>query len=150
MAIHNIVSPFSSYTSNTYHENLSVLIQTDPHPGNLLRTKDGKLCILDFGMTLETPPDLQYSLLEFIAHLTAEDYEQVPYDFVKLDFLKEEKVDLLVKTGALEPLYYFLRQANQGGGGTKVRERIFDGESRLRYVLLLLSSSLCLLLYINI
>ena len=79
-------------------------------------------------MTLETPPDLQYSLLEFIAHLTAEDYEQVPYDFVKLDFLKEEKLDLLVKTGALEPLYYFLRQANQGGGGTKVRERIFDGE----------------------
>lgn len=100
----------------------------DPHPGNLLRTKDGKLCILDFGMTLETPPDLQYSLLEFIAHLTAEDYERVPYDFVKLDFLKEEKLDLLVKTGALEPLYYFLRQANEGGGGTKVRERIFDGK----------------------
>jgi ABC1 atypical kinase-like domain len=22
-----------------------------PHPGNLLRTKDGKLCILDFGMS---------------------------------------------------------------------------------------------------
>lgn len=78
-------------------------------------------------MTLSTPSDLQYSLLEFIAHLTAENYEDVPYDLVKLDFLREDKVELLVKTGALEPLYYFLRQANQGGGGTKVRERIFDG-----------------------
>ncbi len=93
-----------------------------------MRTEDGKLCILDFGMTLETPKDLQYSLLEFIAHLTAEDYDKVPYDFVKLDFLKEEKVDLLVRTGALEPLYYFLRQANEGGGGSKVRERIFEGK----------------------
>jgi len=104
------------------------ILHCDPHPGNLLRTKDGKLCILDFGMTLETPQDLQYSLLEFIAHLTAENYDDVPYDLVKLDFLKEEKVDLLVKTGALEPLYYFLRQANQGGGGSKVRERIFEGK----------------------
>ena len=103
------------------------ILHCDPHPGNLLRTTDGKLCILDFGMTLETPKDLQYSLLEFIAHLTAENYDDVPYDLVKLDFLKEEKVDLLVKTGALEPLYYFLRQANQGGGGSKVRERIFEG-----------------------
>jgi len=107
-------------------------LHCDPHPGNLLRTEDGKLCILDFGMTLSTPKDLQYSLLEFIAHLTAENYDDVPYDLVKLDFLREDKVDLLVKTGALEPLYYFLRQANQGGGGSKVRERIFD-EYRAKY-----------------
>ena len=25
----------------------------DPHPGNLLRTSDGKLCILDFGLVTE-------------------------------------------------------------------------------------------------
>jgi len=108
------------------------VLHCDPHPGNLLRTTDGKLCILDFGMTLETPTDLQYSLLEFIAHLTAEDFESVPNDLVKLGFLKKEKLDLLVKTGALEPLYYFLRQANQGGGGSKVRERIYE-EYRAKY-----------------
>ena len=107
-------------------------LHCDPHPGNLLRTEDGNLCILDFGMTLETPPALQYSLLEFIAHLTAENFEEVPQDLVNLQFLKEEKVDLLVQSGALEPLYYFLRQANQGGGGTKVRERIFE-EYRGKY-----------------
>ena len=29
----------------------------DPHPGNLLKTRDGKLCYLDFGMmgTIDLP-----------------------------------------------------------------------------------------------
>lgn len=30
-----------------------VLFLTDPHPGNLLRTPDGKLCVLDFGLMTE-------------------------------------------------------------------------------------------------
>lgn len=108
-------------------------LHCDPHPGNLLRTEDGKLCILDFGMTLETPPSLQYSLLEFIAHLTAENYDKVPQDLINLQFLREgEQADLIIKSGALEPLYYFLRQANQGGGGSKVRERIYE-EYREKY-----------------
>ena len=43
---------------------LTMLLDTgtlhcDPHPGNLLRTTDGKLCILDWGMTLKVPEDLQ-------------------------------------------------------------------------------------------
>jgi hypothetical protein len=97
-----------------------------------LRTEDGKLCILDFGMTLDVPSTLQYSLLEFIAHLTAENFEDVPQDLINLQFLKEEKASLILQTGALEPLYYFLKQANQGGGGTKVRERIYE-EYREKY-----------------
>jgi aarF domain-containing kinase len=28
-------------------------LHADPHPGNLLRTTDGKLCILDFGLVSE-------------------------------------------------------------------------------------------------
>ena len=55
---------------------------SDPHPGNLLRTPDGKLCILDWGMVLDVPNDLQLSLLEFIADLNAENYEDVPLDLV--------------------------------------------------------------------
>ena len=53
------------------------------HPGNLLRTTDGRLCILDFCMAVDTGPMLQYSLLEFVSHLTSEDYEKVPDDLVK-------------------------------------------------------------------
>lgn len=29
------------------------VLHCDPHPGNLLRTTDGKLCVLDWGMTLQ-------------------------------------------------------------------------------------------------
>ncbi|EGB05954.1 hypothetical protein AURANDRAFT_10394, partial [Aureococcus anophagefferens] len=73
---------------------LTMLLDTgalhcDPHPGNLLRTKDGRLCILDFGMCLEVRSDLQLSLLEFIADLSADEYERVPDDLVKLGFFDD-------------------------------------------------------------
>ena len=75
---------------------LTMLLDTgtlhcDPHPGNLLRTKDGRLCILDFGMCLQVPPELQLSLLEFIANLQAENYEQIPDDLVNLRFVPKGK-----------------------------------------------------------
>lgn len=35
-------------------------------------------------MTISVPPDLQYGLLEFIAHMNAEDYDALPEDFVKI------------------------------------------------------------------
>ncbi len=88
--------------------------------------------ILDWGMTLDTDPDLQYSLLEFVAHLTSSDYDKVPEDLVKLGFLKEDRLESVKSSGFLEPLVYFLQQAKQGGGGEKVRERIFT-EFREKY-----------------
>ncbi len=100
-------------------------LHCDPHPGNLLRTTDGRLCILDFGMTLDTDPMLQYSLLEFVAHLTSEDYDKVPDDLVKLGFIKPGKLEFMRRSGVLEPLVYFLRQAGKGGGAKGTRERIF-------------------------
>lgn len=107
-------------------------LHTDPHPGNLLRTTDGRLCILDFGMTLDIDPQLQYSLLEFVAHLTAESYDDLPDDLVRLGFLKADKLEFAKRSGTLEPLKYFLRQAGKGGGASGVRDRIFD-EYREKY-----------------
>jgi hypothetical protein len=95
-------------------------------PGNLLRRTDGTLCILDFGMTLDVNPNLQYSLLEFVAHLTGENYDLLPEDLVGLGFLKPEKLDFARRSGALEPLKFFLKQAGQGGGADVVRERIIE------------------------
>ena len=100
-------------------------LHSDPHPGNLIRTPDGRLCILDFGMVLEIDPALQYALLEYVAHLTAEDYDQLPEDMAKLGFLRPDKVDFVRRSGVLEPLKYFLQQAGQGGGANQVRDRIF-------------------------
>jgi hypothetical protein len=108
------------------------VLHCDPHPGNLLRTDDGRLVILDWGMTLDVDPGLQLSLLEFVSHLTSEQYEEIPSDFVKLNFLKAEKEEFVRASGFLEPLTYILKQAGQGGGGKKMQERII-GEFKEKY-----------------
>lgn len=81
---------------------------------------------------LDIDPGLQYSLLEFVAHLTSENYEQLPEDLAALGFLKKDKVDYVKRTGILEPLKFFLNQAGKGGGANAVRDRIFD-EYRTKY-----------------
>jgi hypothetical protein len=45
---------------------------TDPHPGNLIRTVDGKICVLDFGLMTEVTPEQRVALVEYIAHLTTQ------------------------------------------------------------------------------
>lgn len=128
------VTRLCSVALNAY---LIMLLETgtlhcDPHPGNLFKDKDGKLVILDFGMTLDTSPTLQYDLLEFIAHLTGRDYEKIPEDLVALQFLKADSMDDIRRSGFLEPLTYMLQQATEGGGRDKIRERIFE-EFREKY-----------------
>jgi len=108
---------------------LTMLLDTgtlhcDPHPGNLLRTPDGKLCILDWGMVLDVPNDLQLSLLEFIADLNAENYEDVPDDLVKLKFVPEDKIDNLRKSGLTVGIAQMLTLATEGGGPKGAMKRM--------------------------
>jgi predicted unusual protein kinase regulating ubiquinone biosynthesis (AarF/ABC1/UbiB family) len=100
--------------------------------GNLLRTTDGKLCILDFGMTLSLSPDIQYSLLEFVAHLTSGDYDHLADDLVSLGFMSADKVDFVKRSGILEPMIYFMKQAGQGGGAANMKDRIM-ADYRTKY-----------------
>ena len=73
-------------------------------------------------MTLQTDPSLHYLLLEFVAHLTAKEFDQVPLDLVKLGFLEAKHVDTVRALGFLEPLTLLLKQAGKGGGGKGERE----------------------------
>merc|ERR1740117_155483 len=59
----------------------------DPHPGNMLRTTDGKLAILDFGLMTEVTDNQRYGMVEAIAHLINRDYTEIGQDFINLDFI---------------------------------------------------------------
>ncbi|XP_042009199.1 uncharacterized aarF domain-containing protein kinase At1g71810, chloroplastic-like [Salvia splendens] len=59
----------------------------DPHPGNLLRTYDGKLAYLDFGMMGEFKEELRDGFIEACLHLVNRDYDTLAVDFVTLGLL---------------------------------------------------------------
>lgn len=108
---------------------LTMLLDTgtlhcDPHPGNLLRTPDGRLCILDWGMVINVPQDLQLSLLEFIADLNAKNYEDVPDDLVKLQFVPANKIEELRKSGLTVAIANLLSLAAEGGGPKGAMKRM--------------------------
>ena len=47
----------------------------DPHPGNLLVTKKGKLVLLDFGMVKTIPNEKRIAIIELIKAANEQDYE---------------------------------------------------------------------------
>ncbi|XP_026400957.1 uncharacterized protein LOC113296820 [Papaver somniferum] len=84
----------------------------DPHPGNMIRTPDGKLAILDFGLVTKLTDDQKYGMIEAIAHLIHRDYGAIVKDFVKLGFI-DEGVNL---EPILPVLAKVFDQALEGGG----------------------------------
>ncbi len=61
----------------------------DPHPGNLLALKDGRLCYLDFGMMSEVSRQSRTGLIQAVVHLVNRNFDKLSEDFVKLGFLAE-------------------------------------------------------------
>ncbi|XP_015886106.3 uncharacterized aarF domain-containing protein kinase At1g71810, chloroplastic isoform X2 [Ziziphus jujuba] len=59
----------------------------DPHPGNLLRTNDGKLAYLDFGMMGEFKQEFRDGFIEACLHLVNRDFDALSKDFVTLGLL---------------------------------------------------------------
>ncbi len=64
-------------------------LHSDPHPGNMLRTTDGKLCILDFGLMTDITDNQKYGMIEAIAHLINRDYDEIGQDFINLEFIPQ-------------------------------------------------------------
>lgn len=116
------VTILCSIAMNTY---LTMMLETgllhcDPHPGNLLRTPDGRLCILDWGMVTRLDSNLQVTLIEHMAHLTSADYAEVPRDLLLLGFIPENKAHLIEDSGVVETLADIYGAWTVGGGAATV------------------------------
>ncbi|XP_044511324.1 uncharacterized aarF domain-containing protein kinase At1g71810, chloroplastic isoform X2 [Mangifera indica] len=59
----------------------------DPHPGNLLRTDDGKLAYIDFGMMGEFKQEFRNGFIEACLHLVNRDFDALAKDFITLGLL---------------------------------------------------------------
>lgn len=103
---------------NTY---LTMLLETgglhaDPHPGNLLRTPDGRLCILDWGLvtSLDKAGDV---CLQFTACGKAVELKSCPLQTVRTGReprlpcgKRQEHNDFLTASGQERPSAYYRRQ----------------------------------------
>ena len=118
-----------SLAMNTYLEMLlgTGRLHCDPHPGNLLRTTDGRLCILDWGLVQDIDPSLRLTLIEHVAHLTARDYARVPDDLVRLGFVPEGGEAAVRDNGVVELLTGTYSTWASGGGSKKFNiPKLFD------------------------
>ncbi|MFQ6171149.1 ABC1 kinase family protein [Oryzobacter sp. R7] len=52
------------------------VLHADPHPGNLLLTDDGRLALLDFGMTASVPPRVQDQVVKLLLAISDGDGEE--------------------------------------------------------------------------
>ncbi|KAM0936836.1 putative ABC-type Cd(2+) transporter [Dioscorea sansibarensis] len=59
----------------------------DPHPGNLLRSSDGKLAYVDFGMMGAFKQELRDGFIEACLHLVNRDFDALAKDFITLGLL---------------------------------------------------------------
>ncbi len=83
-------------------------LHSDPHAGNLLRTADGDLCYLDFGMITQVAEEQRNALVKAVSFLYSKDFDRLAGTFVELGFVSRGDDD---DTAALEGLGPALRAA---------------------------------------
>ena len=101
----------------------------DPHPGNILALKDGRLCYLDFGMMSEVTRESRTGLIKAVVHLVNKRFDKLSNDFVELGFLSE-KVDLVPIAPAFESVF---SQAVKEGVNKMDFKRVTDDMSGIMY-----------------
>ncbi len=76
----------------------------DPHPGNILAMKDGRLCYLDFGMMSDISKESRTGLIKAVVHLVNKKFDKLSNDFVQLGFLSKD-IDLKPIVPAFEKVF---------------------------------------------
>lgn len=96
----------------------------DPHQGNLMRLKNGQLCVIDFGLMAVIEKEEMDAMVSAIVHLANRDWPRVVADFVVLKFLPPD-----VDTSRVTPvLGAILDQALEGGGAKSINFQSLSDE----------------------
>jgi len=73
------------------------LFHADPHRGNLLRTSNGHLAVIDYGMMSDIPEKDRYGLIGLVIGLKLKDFSLATENLLKLGFLDDTtQVEILV------------------------------------------------------
>lgn len=78
----------------------------DPHPGNLLVMRDGRLAFFDFGMVGRITPELQSKMIDAFFHVVGKDPAGIAQDLIDLNFLKPG-VDVKSVKPVVEKMFEF-------------------------------------------
>lgn len=110
-------------------------LHADPHPGNLLRARDGKLVIIDWGLVTPVSKDLSAAILRFIAHLVSKDFEKVPADLDAMGFIPSGKRDAMEDSGVARALGLLFSALARGGGAKGFRDELgLPDEERIKEI----------------
>lgn len=91
----------------------------DPHPGNLLVTNNGQLCLLDFGLCVDIDEKSRIAMTKAIAHLVSRDFDTlVTHDTKELGLLPED-----YDTTELKPLMTKILTVGLVESGSDMRTR---------------------------
>jgi len=110
----------------------SGFFHADPHRGNLLRTPDGSLAYLDFGMMANVTEEKRYGLIGTLLGLQNKDIGLVAENLVTLGFLPDEtQLDVVVP--ALENA---IADASGGRGTSRLNfTRLNENVQEISYLL---------------
>eukprot|EP00892_Ulva_mutabilis_P005960 jgi/Ulvmu1/3736/UM173_0009.1 len=123
----------------------------DPHPGNILRMRDGRLCYLDFGMMGHIDRATRQALIRATLHMVNREFEELASDFVTLGLLPEDSDATVPEiTASLrgifdEALKDGVRNLNFGGLSTKLGTTMYKYKFRIPPYYTLLVRSLTIL-----
>ena len=92
-------------------------LHADPHPGNFMLMPDGRLCILDYGMMTEISQDQRIAFIEYIAHLSAREYDKTLGDLVNLGFVPASLADDPANRAIVVPVLAETLETLYGSGG---------------------------------
>ena len=86
----------------------------DPHPGNLMRTDDGKLCILDFGLVSKIKEAEQIGIFKNMAYVLKQNYAGVVQTYYDLGFIPEDNPGPEVYESVFSEVFAGLLDRNPG------------------------------------